>query len=369
MTWANISSNFVNEEVLENHTHRYGRAATAASSAQDLMNGTGEDAPSASEPEYPQSSLQLFRKHWNKQQKHMGNKPEQTTCWGDVRKAFDQLSVERKEYYKVASDKSKQDYRLAQKLKNARHNAKSASSGESAVAIAPCHSHGGDASTAMEGVVLTADTMGDIPQLVADDADALPEKARPIDIGRCMIAKRSFGTSAFPQFGDIVQRNLGVEETYAFSPQLVERVFTERDLIDERFHSYSAAEQEYKQKSEVVSASQPFPTGVSYEHKCGSLCVCYTPPRVLELKKQLLKFIHNEAKLVSPTGKSAQMSAKGWVVAVQQFAKTADDKPANTIFATMTTALGSWHRFPESCSLSELVAVEIGFEAGHSHKY
>lgn len=266
-------------------------------------------------------------------------------CWPLVVAAFEKLEPPRKAYYESASQKTKLEF---QRAKRAKANAQVCKKPK--IAIDPPPPNAVTDHYIASPLALTSDTMGDIPRGGEHREVALPTHTRPIDLTANLTTCSHASSDSFPSLGAVAARDIGIDAYSAFSPELLQRVYSKPDWIDGKVHKYGQCEQDYSSKSECIEAGNAFPATVAYEHHCEGLCECFTPPDILSWQKRICECLCKEAKLVSPTGKAAHMSAKGLVVALEQFDSLEEPMCHCAVtFATASTALGAWHRFQETC--------------------
>jgi len=122
-------------------------------------------------------------------------------------------------------------------------------------------------------------------------------------------------------------------------------------------------EEEWRQLTQTVVTSEPFPDTVTYPASCGCFCVSRTSQRVLHLQKQFMKALARFAKEVSADGKAGNAVKADIVFLAEVFDESSDSNPlaapvAQRFFA-LTAAAGRQAHHPDNQMFLEL-AVERG---------
>jgi hypothetical protein len=319
-----------------------------------------------------QSAKQLFRKQWNKKEKHLGRKLDMTKAWPQITAEFEAIPQNQRERLDARSSNSHTKSGIQRTIAKRSRSGTSKHPHATPVADqAPTASGIAEIEDSIMGISAPQNDISDdrfamVPANIGPDDPAMPSDAQPKDMTQYMCSDCTFSQSSSPALGGIASAGLDIGNSKPFSAEIMENVFTQPD-VDGRYHNYSDAVDAYKQQSERVELSKPFPDVVTYETQCGALCQCFTPPHIIDFQKTLDTYLDNLAKETSVTSKASHVSAKGVVLVGLQF-RTQDESggPLETFFATMTSALGSWHRFPASQQLVELTPC-VGAQAWFSH--
>lgn len=171
-------------------------------------------------------------------------------------------------------------------------------------------------------------------------------------------------TDTIPTIEDCFQRGATTsstnseEDATALSSNIMEKFFQKHEAFGEDAVTYYDASSRYKKQCCHCELGHPFPSSVTYQTCCGSICKLNSEQNLIVFAKILQEQLVSLANKAGGGNKLCFSCHADLVLACRSHFRTNAEAYVRTCFAALASARGKWHRFPPKLNfmpLTELV--------------